>query len=810
MSVTSLWANPVSVDKAKIVAESVFGKNTQKSSSVVSLEYVGISNGDTVYYIFANADGGFAIVSAEDAVAPLLGYSLTSQIGNVNANKMLKYQLERYGCKISELKRKNTADSSVFRKWRMFSDTVASDLESADSVNADTILSADTIAEVLPLITSQWEQSGYYNDSCPSYVGCVAVAMGQVMRYHQWPQKGRGWHAYIPSDNPELGVQYANFGATEYHWDLMPDRLRDYTPQESKSAVAQLLHHAGVSVNMSYMDDGSGAYTVDVPSALTNYFLYNPQTLQLCSYANYSVEDWQSLIKSELKAGRPVIYSGAHGDNGHSWIVDGYDSNGYLHVNWGWGGDYDGYFLVDKMILGDVNFDAEIDAIIGIQPSVEPVPRLWTMQASGFKGMFRGVGCISAVDGLTAWASTLDDGNDHGIEFTRTTNGGELWTSGYISFSGYRNYSVSSISAVSKLEAWASVYVDVESKTVTGGKIVHTVDGGKTWTIQASASFAGKDAFPNAVYFWDSKNGVCLGDPNGGYFEIYTTTDGGENWLRVPQSRIPVSKKDEMGVVSCYAVCGNAIFFSTTCGRLFRSVDRGATWTVSNTPLKSYFNIAFRNSECGVIKGMYDDNFLACNTFDGGDSWTVIDNRDSFYPSALGYIPGTDTLISIGGYNDNAIFMSGISFSTNDGETFANYADFYCDVDMYSALGISPDGKSIWIGSYNMNPYYGGMWHRGTLETYDINSGLDDDMVIDNLSEPQLSVYPNPSSGIINIESAEPIVHVDIASVSGNVLKSVPVSAYRCTLDVRSFPKGLYIVMVRHADSLVCRKVLVD
>lgn len=816
VSVGSLWANPISVDNAKIVAESVFGKNTQKSSSIVSLEYVGISNGDTVYYIFSNADGGFAIVSADDAAVPLLGYSRISQVGNVNTNKMLKYQLERYGGKISELKHKNATNASVLREWRMFSDTVASDSEPADTVIADTILTddtviADTIVEVLPLITSQWEQSGYYNDSCPTYVGCVAIAMGQVMRYHQWPQKGRGWHAYTPSNMPELGVQYANFGATEYRWDLMPDRLRDYTPQESKSAVAQLLRHIGVSVNMSYMDDGSGAYTIDIPSAMANYFLYNSQTLQLCSYDSFSVEEWLDLIKSELNAGRPVIYSGVHGDNGHSWVVDGYDSDGYLHVNWGWGGDYDGYFLADKMILENVNYDAEIEAIIGIQPSAGPAPLLWTMQSSGFNSLYRGVGNISAVDGLTAWASSLDSSNGQGIEFTRTTNGGELWTSGYISFPGYRNYSVSSISAVSKLEAWASVYVDVKSRTVTGGKIVHTVDGGKIWTVQASAAFSGNDAFPNTVYFWDAKNGVCLGDPNDGYFEIYTTTDGGENWSRVPQSRIPVSKKDETGVVNCYAVCGNVIYFSTTYGRLFRSVDRGATWTVSDTPLKSYFQIAFRNDECGVIKGTYDDGFLACSTFDGGDSWTVLDNHDNFYPTALGYIPGTDTLISVGGYSDNGIFLAGISFSTNDGETFTDYADFYCDVDMYSALGISPDGKSIWIGAYNLTPYYGGMWHRGILGTYDINSGIGDNGEVDNnMSEQKLSVYPNPSSGIINIESAEPIVQVEMAAISGNVLMSLPINACKAILDVQGLPSGFYIVIVRFADSLVCRKVLVD
>ena len=465
--VNPIKADFVPVDKAQTVAAGVFGKNTQKSSSTISLLYVGTVGTDTVYYVFGQADGGFAIIAADDAVNPVLGFSHTSPASEPIENKMLMRQLDRYGQKISAVRQSGIGSSANLRKWRARADSTPT----VDSTQViDTISIIDTVITVGPLLTSAWEQRGAYNDSCPTFAGCVAVAMGQIMRYHRWPETGRGWHKYVPSENPEIGQQVANFGATTYHWDLMPDKLNRQHSAAEKSAVAQLLRHAGVAVDMSYTKNGSGSYTCDVLYAMPHYFRYS-DSIAMCTYANFSVDEWFKIIRAEIDAGRPVIYSGATSrQEGHAWVVDGYNTDGYLHINWGWGGDYDGFFLPDKMILESAHFDREIDAIIGIRPAGSNA-LLWTMQSSGFEKSYRGIQNISAVDELTVWASAYDASESNGqcMDFCRTIDGGESWQAGTVNIPKNESYTISSISAVSALEAWASVFVCVNSNTLTGG-----------------------------------------------------------------------------------------------------------------------------------------------------------------------------------------------------------------------------------------------------------------------------------------------------------------------------------------------------
>jgi photosystem II stability/assembly factor-like uncharacterized protein len=770
-------AAPVSVDKAAAVAAGLFGRNTQKSTSIVVLKHVGVFNGDTVYYVFTYADGGFAIISADDAVNPVLGFSQTSPASEPIENKMLMHQLNRYGQKISEVRSQGIGSTANKRQWRARADSAPT----ADTAQAKT---------VGPLVTSAWSQTDAYNDSCPSFAGCVAVAMGQVMRYHKWPKTGRGWHKYVPSEAPEYGLQFANFGATTYRWDLMPDKIRAHNSTAERAAVAQLLYHAGVSVDMSYTKNGSGSYTIDVLYAMPQYFRYS-DSIRLCTYSDYSNAQWFSMIMAEIDAGRPVIYSGAtSGDEGHAWIVDGYNSDGYMHINWGWGGDYDGFFLPDRMILETTLFDRELDAVVGIKPSTEP-PLMWTLQSSGFSRGYRGILNISAVNEQVAWASAYDGSISNGqcMDYCRTIDGGESWQAGTVNIPKNESYTISSISAVSAVEAWASIYVSVNSNTLTGGKIVHTADGGKTWNIQPTAVFDGKSAFPNAVHFWDSQSGVCIGDPNGGYFEIYTTTDGGKQWTRVRSSRIPASNRDETGIVGSFSVFDNTVFFGTSTGRLFRSVDRGATWTVVQTPLRTEFKLAFRDNDSGMISAVSAKNYAVYRTSDGGSNWEQIHPQGPFFVTSFAYMPGTDTLVSVG-FNARGTF-SGLSYSTDNGSSFTNYEDFYTDIDHFTALGISPNGKGMWAGALNYSEHYGGMWHRGALN---VVRGLTAINQHNSVEQMPLIVYPNPATDLVTIESDQLITNVEIISASGKILGCWSVDSEQFRISVADLPRGIYMV----------------
>lgn len=198
---------------------------------------------------------------------------------------------------------------------------------------------------VEPLLTSIWGQGCFYNAACPNdtlgpcqhvEAGCVAIAMAQIMYYHESPSKGNGVLTY---PCPPYGNLSADFENTYYQWGSMADTL-----QESNSAVATLVFHCGVSVKTKYSSNGSGAYSQRVPDALQNYFLY-----PAASYANrinYDDEQWHRIIKNDLDKRLPVYYAGTSSLGGHAFVCDGYDDNGKFHFNFGWDGVANGYYTL--------------------------------------------------------------------------------------------------------------------------------------------------------------------------------------------------------------------------------------------------------------------------------------------------------------------------------------------------------------------------------------------------------------------------------------------------------------------------------
>ena len=196
---------------------------------------------------------------------------------------------------------------------------------------------------VEPLLTSRWAQDCYYNKDCPvdnsgpcQHVpaGCVAVAMAQIMYYHQFPVKGNGSKSY---SCPPYGTLSANFGQTTYQWDKMADHLVEYN-----TAVAQLISHCGISVEMHYSPNGSGAGNRNALNAFRRFFNYS--TASLTARSQCSDEEWMAFIRNDLDKGIPVYYAGLSPDEGHAFVCDGYDNNGLFHFNFGWNGIADGYY----------------------------------------------------------------------------------------------------------------------------------------------------------------------------------------------------------------------------------------------------------------------------------------------------------------------------------------------------------------------------------------------------------------------------------------------------------------------------------
>lgn len=690
------FSSPIDVKLAKKVAISYLSAKKGAPIDTFDVELINTHKfeGKDALYIFTVGKNGFVIVSADDEARPIIGWSLTNPMPKKIDNPVVLGRMDWYAKQVNYLAKAKPADKSVKQEWN---DILEGNISKGVKGGG-------------PLLSTIWNQSPYYNMLCPTGTptGCVATAMSQIMRYHQWPQQGKGWHKYV---HPTYGTQYANFEATTYEWSSMPNELTSESLNNEKLAVATLCYHAGVSVNMNYATDGSGAYSRDVLYALTNYFNYDPTTIQIYSFDPNNQTDWINKVRTEIDAGRPVYYSGSSSaSGGHAWVCDGYNDNNELHINWGWGGYANGYYAASVMKPSDTTYDfsESNDMITGIKPNQTEFKNLWVRQASGFSTSSLGIQFISAVNNRVAWAVAYDGSgsNSKVKEYTMTTDGGATWKAGAINPANSTGLAAAMISAVDDKNAWVPLY----DGTNGGGMIARTSDGGKTWTQQTTATFTKPNGFPNVVHFWDVNNGFCMGDPNGGYFEIYTTTNGGTNWTRVPQANIPSPIDGEYGVIGYYDVVGDIVWFATNKGRIFKSVNKGLNWQAYQTPFTATaFEIAFKNGNEGIIYGKENDLDKFYRTTNGGETWNEFTPTGSVYTADFCWIPGTDTLISTGAnYQDNKM---GVSFSVDGGNTFTDYAPFYKNFQ-FTNMGASPNG-TVWAGSFNFSSSYGGMWRKG-------------------------------------------------------------------------------------------------
>lgn len=217
------------------------------------------------------------------------------------------------------------------------------------------------------LSTAAWGQWAPFNNLTPQHypTGCAATAMAIVMRYHQWPDVGSGSKTHIWKDS----VMTANFGSTHYDWANMPVSYESYNDAQA-NAVAVLMRHLGVSVEMYYDAESSGARQTLVPGALQQYFRYGA-TARLLTASDYDAATWDGMMRKEIDSNRPVIYTGEsiQGRGAHGFVLDGYRDN-LFHFNFGWNGSGNGFFAISAITSTDRNFEFanKQQAVIGITP----------------------------------------------------------------------------------------------------------------------------------------------------------------------------------------------------------------------------------------------------------------------------------------------------------------------------------------------------------------------------------------------------------------------------------------------------------
>ena len=369
-------ANPVDVNRARMVGQQFVQANFELNRQNVDMElvYTGVSTrGEACFYVFNYGNEGFVAVSADDVFRPIVAYSYEDPFDAQNINPEFAFVLNRL---IASRTNRVSGQPSpeVAAEWKSVLET--GKLPSRNGGRPRTFL-----------CTTRWNQNpDPYNTMCPAdplgpgghdYTGCVATAMAQLMKYWNHPVQGTGSHSYVCnpkpgySGHPEYGTLTANFGATTYDWANMLDAYPEgssYTPEQGE-AVATIGYHCGVSVDMMYgnvQDGGSGAYSGDVPGAISQYFGYSSAAVYR-SRDNYNRDNWMSMLKESIDMGWPLYYSGTDPDpvygGGHAFICDGYDDADLFHFNWGWG---NGGPFVD---FDEIDYNTSDGAIFNFVPA---------------------------------------------------------------------------------------------------------------------------------------------------------------------------------------------------------------------------------------------------------------------------------------------------------------------------------------------------------------------------------------------------------------------------------------------------------
>jgi len=354
-------AEPVSLETAKQVAFNFFSERITKRGQdyIIEDNYTITEDSDAIFYIYNFKPSGFVIVSADDVTIPIIGYSYEYSYSNENHPPQFQAMIECYKDVIVSARINNLSRSKKStREWERL------------NKKPNQFIKSPLTGNVEPLIQSTWDQYFPYNELCPggSLVGCVAIAMGQVMKYWSNPEHGKGSHTYY---HYNYGYLSANFDTTYYQWQQIP-----HDTSESNIPAATLLYHCGVSVDMNYSTSGSGA-TLDgydgALQALETYFRYDTDAF-FGTRTEYGDSLWQVMIRNEIENYRPVIYGGwdSWTWGGHAWNLDGYEQVGDLyhyHMNWGWSGSYNGYYYLDDLTPGySHDYTLGQEAILNLYP----------------------------------------------------------------------------------------------------------------------------------------------------------------------------------------------------------------------------------------------------------------------------------------------------------------------------------------------------------------------------------------------------------------------------------------------------------
>jgi len=428
----ALIAAPVSVNTAQKVAANFYGLNYNVPVSSATLAYTETDNaGNAVYYVFnINGNGGFVIVSADDALHPIIGGGNDGKVFVVPAKGTnIDFWMQKRKTEImNAVANKHLATAEVNDEWTSYMNnklpqSVLTNKFHKNQITGNSLplykishnslfnapfkispkseqpvhraMSNPFPSSSVFLVQTLWDQNNpggsastkpyIYNALCPAncYTGCVATTMAQIMKYWAFPAKGIGSSSYCDCTangfSKQNGTLTASYGTTTYHWSSM------VTNPTKASDIDTLMFQCGVSVMMDYNTTGSGAQVLAADAAggpcaqyaYPSYFGYTSNILDGLQYSSttrvWTATTWQDTLEAELNHSRPIEYAGTETAGGHTWVCDGYNSSNQFHMNWGWNGTDDNWYALNNLDpAGQGTFTSSLEALVGIVPPTTP------------------------------------------------------------------------------------------------------------------------------------------------------------------------------------------------------------------------------------------------------------------------------------------------------------------------------------------------------------------------------------------------------------------------------------------------------
>jgi hypothetical protein len=770
-AIGSLMAGPVDQQKAqKLGAKFLSTTAVSKRNADIQLNLVSaaLDRSAVDYYVFNVSNGeGFVIVAGDDRVKPILAYSTTGKYNPNDVAEGFQFTLDGFRQEIQYVREHNlSATADITAEWR----SVAN--------NGSLNRGEQTRAVVGPLCQTLWNQNFPWNSQCPEdetgsgghvYAGCVATAMGMVMKYWEWPAQGVGSHTYYPQGYAQ---QSANFGETEYHFELMPLTLDSTSTEEEYFYIAQFLHHCGIAVDMQYSGDGSGAYSEDVPNALRNYFRYtcdnhvtNDNWWPGWGYNN---EEWAQMLKDGgLDEGIPLYYSGQD-DNwqgGHAFICDGYDENDYFHFNWGWSGRDNAWCPIGALNTTKYAFN----------------------QSNGFTGHIipQGDQYFSRPDSVA---------NMQAIENANFSSVRLQWTNPTLTVEGSDLTSITSVTIRRNFEVIA------ELTDAQVGADMEYEDNGLEPGLYEYAIFVTNEAGISRTTY----RKILVGEKCNVVFQLHD--DGGDGW--------------KGAAISVTSESGQRIAVVT--------MTQGSSLLIDLPLLKGNLNFIW-NHGWYHTQAQYDTDFECSFTlldYDGNELYTSADLEDGVFmtyennceegpltcypvqnlqgeyqwhddeeygayiswdrPDITANLHHFKVLRSTGAYKDEVLVAEIPYDGGNSYEYFDNTYELIQSEFVY----------------YSVNCVYIRGEEQCESEWWDVGFWITD---IEENSDESINVYPNPTNGLLNIEG-QGTMHITVSNLLGQKLQEVTAEG-SIVLDLSRFESGMYLVRIETEEGVTMQKI---